>query len=96
MAETVGERIAQARRLLAVKLKRDVTQGEIAEMAGFSSAVWSRWETDRNRPGRNALGRIERLFRKHGIAQVTVGWLDYGDKPLDMDRRASLSGAGEL
>lgn len=79
MPQSVGARLAQLRRVLSVILDRDVRQDEMAEITGFSAAVWSHWETDRRSPSRSTAQQIVERLRPYGMDWLTVSWLDYGE-----------------
>ncbi len=69
---TIGGRIAQARRELAVRLRRDLTQGDVAELAGTTPATMSRWESDTAVPKEDALAVLAKVLG------VTPAYLRYG------------------
>jgi transcriptional regulator with XRE-family HTH domain len=69
---TLGERIAQHRRQLAVELRRDVTAADLAKMLGVNPATVYRWETNEKVPRDDALAAMASLFN------VTQGYLRYG------------------
>lgn len=79
LEQTVGERLAQTRRLLSFVLARDVSQDELAVMAGLANGSMSQWEKGHKRPSRDTLQRIIAVLHKHGMAYITLGWLDYGE-----------------
>jgi transcriptional regulator with XRE-family HTH domain len=78
MSETINDRLAQCRRLLSVVLGRDVSQDEMAVMAGFSAGVWSHWEKGHKNPSEGTLEAIVSVMQGHGMHYVTLPWLRYG------------------
>jgi transcriptional regulator with XRE-family HTH domain len=79
VGESVGDRIAQARRLLSVVLNRDVSQDELAQMAGLAAGSMSQWEKGHKRPSRDTLKKILGVLHRHGMTYITLGYLDYGE-----------------
>lgn len=79
MAQSVGDRLAQCRRVLSVVLGRDVRQDEMAEITNFSPAVWSHWETGRRRPSRDTVTQIVERLKALGLDWLTESWIDYGE-----------------
>lgn len=75
--ESIGSRIAQARRELAVRERKDVSQSDIAERLGVAQATVNRWENDKEgkRPS------DENLLELARILGVTPSWLRYGQEP---------------
>jgi transcriptional regulator with XRE-family HTH domain len=69
---TLGERIAQARREKGVRERRDVSQSEIAEAIGVTTANHSRWESGQRVPREDALGKLAAYLG------VTPAYLRYG------------------
>lgn len=69
---TLGKRIAQARRELGVREQRDVTQLDLAQAVGTTSASLSEWESDKKVP------REESLLRLAKVLGVTPAYLRYG------------------
>jgi transcriptional regulator with XRE-family HTH domain len=78
MSDTVGQRLAHARRLLSVVLGRDVSQDEFAEMAGRSKGSMSAWENDLKGVSEGTLEMVAELMQRHGMHYITVPWLRYG------------------
>ncbi len=72
MTTTLGDRIAQSRRLLSVQEQRDVTRHEIAEAVGVDPSTVSLWENDKKSP------REETLQRLADYLGVTPAYLRYG------------------
>lgn len=75
MTDTLGKRLAQARREHAARIHRDVTGPDLAAAVGVSPSAYYKWETDETRPKRLYVERLAALLG------VTVGWLDYGQPP---------------
>lgn len=69
---TIGKRIAQARRELAVREGRDVLQSDLAEELGVGGATISRWEADQ------AIPRDAVLVDLAAFLGVTPAYLRYG------------------
>jgi DNA-binding XRE family transcriptional regulator len=57
VSKSVGDRIAQSRRLLSVVLNRDVSQDELAQMAGLAPGSMSQWEKGHKRASRDTSKR---------------------------------------
>lgn len=75
--DTLGARIGRARRELALRLDRDVTQGDLAAMVGVSYGTVRRWELGEK-------GMSEKNLRAVAAALgVTPGWLRYGIGPKE-------------
>lgn len=70
--QTLGRRLAQARREMAVREHRDVTAAEVAKAAGVSSASLSQWENDERVP------RDPALLRLAAFLGVSPAYLRYG------------------
>lgn len=70
--ETMGQRIAQARRELAVRLARDVLQSDVANELGVGAATVSRWEADQAAPRDEALNQLAAYLK------TTPAWLKFG------------------
>ena len=75
--ETIGDRIAQARREMGVRLRRDVFAAEVAEAVGVTASNYSRWEANERVPREDALERLAAVFG------VTPAFLRYGIQPGD-------------
>jgi transcriptional regulator with XRE-family HTH domain len=76
---TLGQRLAQERRLKSVEEERDIGHQEIADAAGVSQPTYSRYEADATKPDDDTLARLADYFG------VTRGWLRFGEgerKPL--------------
>lgn len=72
MTETLGDRIAQARREMGVRLRRDVTRGELAASVGVDPSTVSLWESDKKSPREEALAKLAAYLG------VTPAYLRYG------------------
>ena len=60
--DSLGARIAQARREFAARERRDVTPPDAASLLGVSVPTYWRWERDERKPGRPALMAISMVF----------------------------------
>ena len=78
-SQEVGHRIAQARRELAVRLKRDVLRGEVAEAVGVDPSTITAWESGRKSPRDAALTKLAAYLG------VTPAWLRYGIREASAD-----------
>jgi HTH-type transcriptional regulator, cell division transcriptional repressor len=93
---SLGKRLAQARRLLAVREERDVTAAEVAKAAKVSSASLSQWESGDRMPRDAALARLA------SVLGVTPAFLRYGivetppAKPLESQLSRPAFTAEEL
>lgn len=72
VSATLGSRLAQARRELGVRERRDISQLDVAQAIGASSAAISRWESDL------AVPREETLAKLAAYLGVTPALLRYG------------------
>lgn len=74
--DTIGKRIAQARRELGVRDHRDVKPSDLAEMVGVSETTLYRWENDEKAPS------DENLAKLADVLGVNRSWLkfDEGEK----------------
>lgn len=59
---TLGARIAQARRLRALREGRDISPKDMAADLEVSHTTYWRWERDERRPGRPTLKTVARVF----------------------------------
>ena len=73
VAQQVGSRIAQERRLKAARDRRDIDQKAVAAAVGVSPAAVSRWENGETIPRDDVLVRLAEYFG------VTASWLRYGE-----------------
>jgi transcriptional regulator with XRE-family HTH domain len=60
--DTVGNRIAQARRELGVRLGKDVLPATLAEMLGVNASTVTRWEANEKAPSGENLIRLAELL----------------------------------
>ncbi len=73
--QTLGERIAQARREKAARDHRDIRQKDVAVAIGVSSATISEAESDKQPPGEGVLVRladylgVTPAYLRYGVAQ---------------------------
>ncbi len=70
--QTLGQRIAQARRELAVRLRRDVSASNVAEALGVAPATVYRWESDEKVPKDDSLLSLAKYLG------VSPAYLRYG------------------
>jgi transcriptional regulator with XRE-family HTH domain len=70
--EGFGQRLAQERRLKAVREERDIDQKDVAAAVGTSPTNVSRWERGLVVPGDDNIQKLAKYFG------VTPGWLRYG------------------
>lgn len=68
---TLGERVAHARRLLAVREGRDILPSELAELCGVTVNAVYAWEAD-TVPGPANLAKLA------AVLGVTPEWIHYG------------------
>lgn len=76
---TIGQRIAQARRELAVRRGEDVTPSDLAGMASVSPATVYRWEDGTKKPSEGSLDALS------AVLGVTKAYLRYGTLPKELD-----------
>lgn len=74
--ERVGDRVADARRRLAVTLKRDISPADLARLAGVPASTVTRIEAGTSEDPNEAT-----LARLAGVLRVTPAWLRYGAEP---------------
>jgi transcriptional regulator with XRE-family HTH domain len=72
MPNTLGERLAQARREMGVREHRDVSRQELAKAAGVDSSMISQYESNAKVPREDTLGRLAKFLG------VTPAFLRYG------------------
>lgn len=98
--DTMGFRIAQARRSLGVRLGRDVLQSDVAEAVGVGAATVSRWEANQAVPREGVLEalaaylEVTREFLRYGIGEPPLTTFRIPDamaETFSRDRRASAS-----
>lgn len=70
--ETVGDRIAQARREKAVRDRQDVRPADVARAVGVSGATVSDWEAG------NITPRDDAMLKLAAYLDVTPAYLRYG------------------
>lgn len=70
--QSLAEGIAQARRELSARERRDVSQAEIAEAVGVTVPTYSRWEKGQRTPDEADVQRLAKFFG------VTPAYLRYG------------------
>jgi transcriptional regulator with XRE-family HTH domain len=73
-SQTLGWRLAQARREKAAREHRDVQQADVAKAVGASKASVSRWENDIDVPRERALTKLAAFLG------VTPAYLRYGEQ----------------
>jgi transcriptional regulator with XRE-family HTH domain len=74
--ETIGDRVADARRRLGVTLKRDILAAGLAKIAGVPASTVSRIESgDSEDPNEETVVRLATALR------VSPVWLRYGAQP---------------
>jgi transcriptional regulator with XRE-family HTH domain len=71
-AQEVGQRIAQARRELAARERRDVQRTDLATAAGVDPSTITAWEQGKKSPREDALARLAAYLG------VTPAFLRYG------------------
>jgi transcriptional regulator with XRE-family HTH domain len=74
-SQTLGARVAQARRELSVRLRRDVSASDMAKALGVSPATVYRWESDEKSPKDDSLDALAKFLG------VTPAFLRYGVVP---------------
>jgi transcriptional regulator with XRE-family HTH domain len=72
MSKAVGDRIAQARREMAVRARRDIRPVDVARAVGVSGAAVSEWEAGK------AVPRDELMRKLAAYLGVTPEFLRYG------------------
>lgn len=75
--KAMGERIAQERREMSARLRRDVTRAEVAQAIGVDGGTVTKWENGEVAPRDDALIRLASFFG------VTRGWLRWGELPRE-------------
>lgn len=90
MWDTLSEGLAQARREMAARERREIPHEEIAGFIGVSAAAYSRWENGKRVPGEGAVIKLAEFFG------VTPAYLRYGITHEVPRRAAGKSVAQEL
>lgn len=80
-----GERVLQSRLRLAAKLKRKLSQEDIALMMGVAQTTYGRWENGLKEP--QDLATWERLA---AVLRVSPEWLAFGRGRMELDADATL------
>lgn len=75
-ADSVGARIAQARRELAVRLQRDVSKAELARLLHIGASSVGDWEDNVSKP------KGENLVRLADVLGVSAEWIMKGAATL--------------
>ena len=70
--EEIGDRVADARRRLGVRLRRDILAADLAKMAGVPSSTVTRVESGETKPNEQTVERLAKAL------QVTPAYLRYG------------------
>ena len=83
--QTLGQRLAQARREKAVRDHRDITQADVADAVGYSRTAVSEWEADAKVPREGALSKLAAYLG------VTPAFLRYGIDPETRGATAPLA-----
>jgi transcriptional regulator with XRE-family HTH domain len=78
-----AQRLFQARLAYSAEKGRQVTQAELAELVGVSTATWSTWEAGRSEPPLDTIGKVARVLN------VGPGWLAFGI-PMEQDAEKPL------
>jgi transcriptional regulator with XRE-family HTH domain len=71
-----AQRLFQARLEYSAEKGRQVTQAELAERAGVSTAAWSTWEAGRSEPPLDTIGKVAKVLG------VDPGWLAFGNQEV--------------
>lgn len=80
---TLGQRIAQARRILSVTKMMDVTRKSLAKLVGVAPSTIGRWEDDLRNPSEEEFGKLA------DVLGVSRAWLRYGEGEGPVVRIAS-------
>lgn len=78
--ESIGDRVAQARRMLGVTLKRDISRADLAQMAGLPASTVNRIEEDETKDPED--GTLKKLA---SVLGVTPSVLRYGDTSTQIE-----------
>lgn len=84
-----GQRLFQARLAYSAEKGRQVTQAELARLAGVSTAAWSTWEAGRSQPPLETIGKVAKVLG------VDPGWLAFGTQHAPASRDVPKPGTGE-
>ena len=74
--ETIGDRLAHARRVLGVTIKQDISTAELARMADLPTSTVTRIESGESEDPNEAT-----LQKLAGVLRVSSVWLRYGVEP---------------
>lgn len=88
--DTIGRRVAQARRELGVRLWRDVNAAELGRMAELPASTITRIENDQQEPSGGTLVKLARTLG------VTERYIMTGERPTDLAPPAPRVRAEEL
>lgn len=97
LADSIGDRLAQCRRLLSYVREEDLSQDDVAQMAGLAKGSMSQWENGHKNPSEATLEAIALVMQRHGLPLITVPWLRYnvgeplpriGEVPPDHPRKS--------
>jgi transcriptional regulator with XRE-family HTH domain len=100
--QSIGERIAQARRELGVRLRRDVSPSDVAEALSVSPATVYRWESDEKSPSEKSMTKLAAFlgvapaYLRYGVQTPAVLDLTHA-KPLSdaaLDRADAITARG--
>lgn len=79
--DSIGRRLAQLRREMAARERRDIPQHVAADEIGASAGAYSRWESDLRTPNDTWLAKLARYYG------TTVPFIHYGvggkEKPAE-------------
>lgn len=100
---TLGERIAQARREKAARERRDITRADVAKAVGVVPSAVTFWETDQKQPREDALAKLAAYlgvtpaFLRYGVRDVPeIPVRDEASyEPLDLDAPQRRRRGGE-
>lgn len=81
----IAERLAQLRRELAARERRDITQAMIAEAVGLVPETYSRYEKGRRKVPEEAIAALAAYFG------VTRSFLRYGDESQEAPKQGTLT-----
>ncbi len=75
----IGDRLAQARRVLGAAMHQDMTRKAAAALIGVTGPTWTRWENGDDKPSDENLIRFVRICAQYGLPGITLGWINYGE-----------------